>query len=303
MIPGRQEFVCKTGAPFMGNHAGASSKRKETTMKSNEKLNGNFLRLISNKKLLLIPAIIATVIAAVLLAMVVLSPEKDPILARDAGDGTIILANHADAFNETKESIMGELVKCKEYLSQLEAAVTDNWGILTQVNSGNNNDETGMFSQFEELGHRITELNNEINNFSVKSETAGSELKNLLSMLAGTLDDVRENLRKSYEDYRQKLDKLGEDSDSNGTAIKNMVASLQMSLKADIENINLDLSKSLVNIQSFLATMDAGNRELICVLYRDHWHSNLHNLILYHDLPQQFHSFYTEIQDRRCLLV
>jgi flagellar biosynthesis/type III secretory pathway M-ring protein FliF/YscJ len=81
-------------------------------MKFNENFNENLYKLINNKKMmLLIPGVIVTVIAAVLLIMAIM-PTKET-------------KENTKASAET-ETIMSELVKAQEYLAQLEGVVTDN---------------------------------------------------------------------------------------------------------------------------------------------------------------------------------
>ncbi|MCL2050755.1 MAG: hypothetical protein FWG91_03340 [Lachnospiraceae bacterium] len=179
-------------------------------MKFSENINENLDKLLNSKKtIILIPGIIVTVIAAVLLVMslIGLKPEN---------------TNHEQALTETKETIMSELVKAKEYLSQLETAINDNWKVLRQDNfppAQNDDSLTALTNNiYEELSDvqitnhifagKITQLADDLALLKAQIEIAKGEIADLLKILESASQSQQIEAAQSFNNLYQAVSEI-----------------------------------------------------------------------------------------------
>ncbi|MDR2546258.1 MAG: hypothetical protein LBC96_01945 [Lachnospiraceae bacterium] len=237
----------------------------------NSDLLGN--KLFGNKKLLLlIPGIIVTVIAVVLLIMAVTMPQRT-LSAEESSDDILV----------THESLIHELVKTKEYLSQLEESISGSFNILTRDGMVDMKTTNGINADFgggewdEEVGFlqgnlsslllRIEQSNSYLDGLLASLYVAGGS-SNLMSgeevtrhfyELAETIAITTELYEITYEDVKTLLSQINMTNDGNHHT-------LQIALQGMVEKMEDGNTGNLTVLMTAISDSITHNEQLFELL-------------------------------------
>ncbi|MDR0221174.1 MAG: hypothetical protein LBI54_07215 [Lachnospiraceae bacterium] len=204
----------------------------------NYDLNERLDRLISNKKLvLLIPGVIITVMAVVLLIMAVF-PQNGQ------GNGKPTLA-----LNDRSEVTESEAIETKDYLASLDSEVAENLHILTQ-DSYLMDSET-VLTQYESLEQRLKELLKETATFLETSTSTSTETAVMLTEVSKELETIRADLQSSRESYEEMLERIL----ANGGKLENLGSDLQKTLNEESQRMQAELTSKVLQLTERLTTL------------------------------------------------
>jgi len=232
-------------------------------MKFSENINEQLDKLLKNKKMVLIvPGIALMLIAAVLLVMAVVGSNRNT----DYPD-------QSQALHDTKESIMGELVKTREYLTQLEGVVNDSWKEIriedTETLGGEGSD---YFSQYEAWEENFYQLAEHMSELKWLIDESISETVNIMNMIEGnqeyhyeeiseqllTLDKNLIDIQNYYQATHEELKQLfaavdataGEHQQALLATLKKMMTNMEDEvIVAGIEQLNISLYAAAQELQ------------------------------------------------------
>ena len=236
-------------------------------MKFSENINGQLDKLLKSKKMILIvPGVALTLIAAILLIMAVIN-------ANQSSD----FPDQSQALHETKESIMGELVKTREYLTQLEGIVNDNWkeirldGAVADgsmiTDSATLVDSAEYFAQFDAWEENIYQLSEHLSELKWLIDESKNETLNIISVIEGSneyhyeeissqllhldesLIDIQHYYQNTHEEIKQLFADVSDTADEHQQALQTSLEKMMTRMTKDTKLINLNLQTVALELQ------------------------------------------------------
>jgi len=205
-----------------------------------DNINESLDKLLHSKKImLLIPGVIVVVIALVLLVFAVLgvTPEN---------------GNQEQVLIETRDTIMSELVQAREYLSQLEESISDNWKVLKQDDFATDLNEMTLLSQYESLKLKLFTINEELYGYIENNENLNEETKRILLAIVSSLVNIRDEMEMSYDEFGKRLEFINNNHQGGNLEIQNWL----LSLNEETTDINNNFTKSVSELKTFIDLMN-----------------------------------------------